>query len=182
MTLISCPDCKNEISSEANSCPRCGYSLAKGKDKKSSSGCSTGCLGIVLISVIIVIIGPLCYFGSDNSISSSSSRSSYSPVDSSRANLQAVEIVDWNWKKDPSFGTGGTIKWNVQVRNISNKYIESVRVDFTTYDAGGQLVATTFTFVDAIPPGETRSVQSYADLYGTETRSTVQIVNVWFAR
>ncbi len=74
MTLISCPECKNEISSKANSCPRCGYSLAKGKDKKSNSSCSTGCLGIVLILVIFAIIGPICYFGSDSPRSSYSSR------------------------------------------------------------------------------------------------------------
>lgn len=98
MTLISCPECKNEISSKANSCHRCGYSLAKGKDKKSSSGCSTGCLGIVLISFILVIIGPLCYLGSDSPRSSfSSSRRSGTSSKSSASTGRGKRIFVGTW-------------------------------------------------------------------------------------
>jgi len=92
VTLISCPECKNEISSEANSCPRCGYSLAKGKDKKSSSSCSTSCLGIVLISVILVIIGPLCYLGFDSPRSSYSSSSRLTRTVTPRSAVSQISI------------------------------------------------------------------------------------------
>jgi hypothetical protein len=34
--------------------------------------------------------------------------------------------------------------------------------------------------VDAIPPGETRSADSYADLYGGETRANAKISEVRF--
>jgi len=89
-----------------------------------------------------------------------------------------AEVVDWNWKKDPSFGTDGTIKWNVQIRNKSNQYFDNVRVEFTTYDASERLVSSTFTYVDAIPPGGTRSESSFADLYGTEEKATIQVISV----
>ena len=56
MTLTICPECKNEISSKADSCPRCGY-------KKSCSGWLIGCLGIVLFFFILVI---LTDFGADS--------------------------------------------------------------------------------------------------------------------
>jgi len=49
------------------------------------------------------------------------------------SSLKAVEIVSWNWRPDPSFGGKGTIHWNAQVRNLSQRYIESVRLELTTY-------------------------------------------------
>jgi hypothetical protein len=97
------------------------------------------------------------------------------------SSLKAVEIVSWNWRPDPSFGGKGTIHWNAQVRNLSQRYIESVRLELTTYDAAGQLVTTAFTFVGSIPPGETRSDESYADYYGTEQRAAVQVASVRFS-
>lgn len=97
-------------------------------------------------------------------------------------NLDAAEIVDFNWRKDPNFGTRGTIKRNVQVRNKSSQNISTAKVEFTTYDGAGKLVASTFTFVSAIPAGQTRASESYADLYGTEQRANAVIADVRFAR
>lgn len=96
--------------------------------------------------------------------------------------LDAAEIVDFNWRKDRNFGTRGTIKWNVQVRNKTSQNLSSVKVEFTTYDGSGKLVASTFTYVSAIPAGETRATESYADLYGTEQRANAVIADVRFAR
>ena len=96
--------------------------------------------------------------------------------------MKAVELVSWNWRPDPSFGGKGTIHWNAQVRNVSDKYVENVRLELTTYDAAGHLVTTTFTFVSAIPTGEVRSEESYADYYRTEQRAAVQVTSVRFSR
>lgn len=96
--------------------------------------------------------------------------------------LQVVEIVDWNWIADPDFGGDGAIKWNVQVRNKSDKYLENVKVELVTYDHIENLVATASMYVGAIPPREVRAGESFADLYGTEARATVQVVDVRFAR
>jgi hypothetical protein len=98
------------------------------------------------------------------------------------SNLAAAEIVDFNWRKDPTFGTRGTIKWNVQVQNKSSQNISAAKVEFTTYDRSGKLVASTFTYVSAIPAGQTRTTESYADLYGTEQRANVVIADVRLAR
>ncbi len=99
----------------------------------------------------------------------------------STSNLTAAEIVDWNWQKDPTFGSRGTIKWNVAVRNKSNQNIQNVKVEFTTYDKAGRLVSSTFAFVSAIPPGQSRSTNSFADLYGTEATARVHLGEVYFA-
>jgi hypothetical protein len=66
-------------------------------------------------------------------------------------NLETAEIVDWNWSSDPDFGSNGAIKWNVQVRNKSAKPMSLVKVEFTTYDKAGKLIASDFTYVQAIP-------------------------------
>lgn len=101
--------------------------------------------------------------------------------DDDRWNLSAAEITDWNWRKDPSFGTGGTIKWNVTVKSMTSRYIETVRIEFTTYDSSGKLVSTTFTYVDAIAPGSTRSESSYADYYRTEEKASITITSVRYS-
>ena len=56
MALINCPECKQEISNKAESCPNCGY-----KPKKKGGGC--GCssiIGGILIGLIVLFI--LAYF------------------------------------------------------------------------------------------------------------------------
>jgi len=76
MAMISCPECKSEISSEAEACPKCGYSLKKRSEKKASSGCAVGCLAFIIIFIIIMVIASLSDSGSDSSRPSSSSSSS----------------------------------------------------------------------------------------------------------
>jgi hypothetical protein len=100
---------------------------------------------------------------------------------SSAVSTDAAEVVSWNWRPDPNFGSRGTIRWNVEIRNKSDRNIRSVKVQFSTYDSTGSLIASTFTFVDAIPPGDTRSGSSFADWYRTEKNATVKIAEVYFA-
>ena len=57
------------------------------------------------------------------------------------ANLDAAEIVDWNWNRDPSFGGKGTIKWHVLVKNKSSRNIRDVRVEFKSFDKDGKFIA-----------------------------------------
>jgi hypothetical protein len=120
--------------------------------------------------------------GGSDSAGTSSSSTFTSPPPSVAPLVESLEVVDWNWRKDPGFGTDGAIIWNVQVKNNSSQYVEGVRVDLTTYDAAGKLVTSDFTYVDAIPPGGIRSEQSYADYYGAEATADVQIVSARAAR
>lgn len=106
---------------------------------------------------------------------------SLSPTQSNTDNaIQYAQIADWNWHIDRDFGTHGTIKWTVVVRNISDRPISMAKVGFTSYDQNGHVLGSTFTFVHAIPPHDTRSEDSYADLFGTEAKATVQLQGVEF--
>jgi hypothetical protein len=93
-------------------------------------------------------------------------------------NLGAAEIVSSNWRPDPDFGFDGIIIWTVEVMNSTATELESVRVDFVTYDASGKVVAADFTFVGPIPPGERRASQGFADYHGNEATVRFQIASV----
>lgn len=214
--LIECPECKRQVSDQAESCPHCGHPMkqatppAPTAEKKERNApiflvlsiiafvltlntpklllffplmATLGCAVISLfrnekgrIGAVLVLL----FTGGLFVLSELGGGIPQAKVASQH--LDAAEIAEWNWRKDPNFGTRGTIKWNVQVRNKSSENIRTVKVEFTTYDKGGKLVASTFTYVSAIPPGQTRSSESYADLYRTEERANVQITEVNLSR
>jgi hypothetical protein len=95
--------------------------------------------------------------------------------------LGSASLTDWSWDVDPSFGTEGTVKWRAEVKNLSDRAIENAKIDFSTYDKSGRLLASTSTYVQAIPAGEVRTSESYADLYGNEENATAVITEVHFS-
>jgi hypothetical protein len=214
--LIECPECKRQVSDQAEGCPHCGHPIrssvheiprATPKDRNApiflvlasialvlslftprlllffpimgTLGCTAislfrkekGRIGAVL--VLVFAVGLLVLSEVGTVVPQTGVKSS---------NLAAAEIVEWNWRKDPNFGTHGTVKWNVQVRNKTSDNISDVKVEFTTYNRAGKLISSTFTYLSAIPPGQTRSNESYADLYMTEETAKVQIADVRFSR
>jgi hypothetical protein len=64
MALITCPDCKKEISSSAVNCPNCGYPIAKAIETKSKAISKKdkrlGCIITVCVLIVIIIIVGLC--------------------------------------------------------------------------------------------------------------------------
>lgn len=89
--------------------------------------------------------------------------------------LPPFEIASWNWHSDRSFGIDGAVIWNVEVRNNTQRYVELVRVNFTTYDAQGTVVDSDYGYVEGLPPGGVRSHKGYATYYGTEKRARISI-------
>lgn len=72
MAMKKCKECGNEVSTKAESCPKCGAVLKK----------KTGCLGYIsagfLIFIILGVIGSLMDYGSNKSTTPSSSKSAVS--------------------------------------------------------------------------------------------------------
>ena len=56
--------------------------------------------------------------------------SSYQLSAPSWSNLGAAKIVATHWFPDPEFAGHGAIKWNVEVRNLSDRPIARVKVEF----------------------------------------------------
>lgn len=91
------------------------------------------------------------------------------------APLPDVEIADWNWRIDPDFGTDGTVRYTVELRNNTSQYIEQVSVEFSTYDAQGSLIESTFTYVSGLSPGGTASESGFATYYGSEEKAKIRV-------
>jgi List-Bact-rpt repeat protein len=92
--------------------------------------------------------------------------------------FSAVRIVSNNWRADPGFGSDGAVIWAVEVENTSTFPLESAGVSIVTYDATGQILTTSMTFVGPIPAGQRRSSQSFADYRGAEANAIFQIAHV----
>lgn len=99
----------------------------------------------------------------------------------SKYNLSSAELENFSWVIDPQFAGKGTVKWKFSVHNNSNKSISLVKVEFTSYDKDHKLLASDFTYIEAIPAGETRSKESYADYYHNEQTANAVITEVRFS-
>lgn len=102
------------------------------------------------------------------------------PFKSTTTDLSKAQIGSWDWEVK-SLGSRDTIKWRVEVKNLSDRPMEAVKVDFGTFDSAGKLISDTSTFVTAIPPGQSRASEGYADSYGTEANAKVKIGSIRYA-
>lgn len=70
MALIKCPECNNQISDQADSCPKCGYELKKKaketeNKEESKSFIKKGNLKYLII-VLVIIVGAFLFFQQPN--------------------------------------------------------------------------------------------------------------------
>jgi uncharacterized membrane protein YvbJ len=65
MALIKCPECENQISDNAETCPNCGYPINNRKPQniivKKNEGCflqtlNLGCMIIIILFVVAIVI------------------------------------------------------------------------------------------------------------------------------
>jgi hypothetical protein len=89
-----------------------------------------------------------------------------------------VVVTSYAFYPDSSFGDRGAVIWVAEAKNNTGQWVEAAELDFTSHDAAGNVLASDFTFVGPIPPGETRSNQGLADLLGTEASAVVNVGEV----
>src|SRR2546425_2108898 len=162
--LIECPECKRQVSDQAESCPDCGHPIKPSAHEIPPTTPKEGSAPIFLVLSVIALvlslntprlllffplmgtfgcaaisllrkekgrIGAVLVLVCGGGLWVLSEMGSVSPQGGVNSpNLDAAEITHWNWRKDPDFGTRGTIKWDVQVRNKSSQNISSVKVEF----------------------------------------------------
>jgi hypothetical protein len=93
------------------------------------------------------------------------------------ASAAELQITSSAWYPAPELGAGA-VNWVVEVRNNSSQTIEFARVDYTSRDAAGNELASDFTLVGPIPPGETRANEGLAEYRGTEASVDFQLGEV----
>jgi hypothetical protein len=92
--------------------------------------------------------------------------------------LGLAQIVSSNWHPDPKAAEGGAIVWTVEVQNTGTMELESVEVDFVSYDADGKILDYDFTLVGPLAPGARASADGQASLRGGEANANFQIQGV----
>jgi len=100
----------------------------------------------------------------------------------SGASPDAIQITSSAWYPEPDFGGEGfgAVVWLVEVQNTSAQVVELAQIDFVSRDAAGNVLASDFTFVGPIPPGESRANESLADYVGTEASAEFLVGEVQF--
>ena len=137
-----------------------------------------------LFSAIIWTVGSLVicafiysYFRAERTESNSLKNEVYVANDQSDAHFidWPVEVSSWNWYKDPNYGTKGSVRWTVEVKNLSNKYIDRVKVKFATYDANEKIITSSFAYVKGLAPYGTSTTSSFMTYFGKEETASIRI-------
>jgi|GEM_PF-1108099 hypothetical protein len=97
MSLINCPECSNKISSEAPSCPKCGF--VNGAKKKKKTGIFTKMFAFFLV---VVFIGRIASLQDNDSYSKNTGRSTSSGTAS---NSSPVSNEKDSSERRPSWST-----------------------------------------------------------------------------
>jgi Divergent InlB B-repeat domain len=92
-----------------------------------------------------------------------------------------LPITTSTYYLDPEFAGTGAVIWVAEVQNTTSQTVETAKINFTSHDNGGNVLASDFTFVGPIPPGETRAGRSFADYHGNEASVDIQVGEVTFA-
>lgn len=147
MALITCPECKKEISDSVDSCPHCGYVINEKKVKpKKKKGCFTWIL------VIIVLLLAFFYYYGKNSSSSSTN----DPYSTSTTNV-SVENVRISKDHSNAWAVKGSIR-----NNTTHSIKGAVKIKFI--NSNGDIVHSNRAYVnggDSFSPGQSANFEYF---------------------
>lgn len=95
------------------------------------------------------------------------------------APTSAVEIVDWKWHTEPDFGVDGAVRWIAEIKNTSDRTVYQAEIKITLLDEEGSVVNTDVGLVQNVRPGGVASSENRADLYGTEEKARIRVIQVY---
>ena len=132
MALVTCKECKQQISSDAASCPGCGK-----KQRRTSV--------VTWIVTVIVVLGMIGHFAG----SSSNGGGYVAP-----ANPASNMTLDWRWH---SGGFGVVMVADFTVTNKNAFDVKDIEVTCKSYGASGtSLGSVDHTIYDVVKAGKTR--------------------------
>lgn len=147
MALTKCTECGNEVSTNADSCPKCG---AKVKRK------SIGCGGIILILIVIGIIGS---FMSKNGDSPSSTPSVPSVADIEERVKAQVMIKNLEWYKG---GFDSVMMVNATFENISDHDVQDIELTCDHFsNSGTKIDSSTKVIYEVVKAEKSKRVRKF---------------------
>ena len=145
MSLTTCKECGAQISTKADACPHCGA-----KRKKVTV---IGCLGIIVLTFIVIGVIGTCASGPSGSTSNSPASAQVSTSTPAPApDGPQLLLLDWNWHEESGFAIA-----EGQVKNVSSENLESVEAVVTYYTADKKFITTDSAIIEFNPilPGQT---------------------------
>lgn len=155
MALIRCPECKKNISDAANQCPHCGLQLtsemiehAKANQSKLKKNVGIGCLGLIVLMIILSVIGRE---NADKAPEKAKSLSSPSAATDVTEVSPMLELQGWHWSE-----SYGYAKAEGQVQNISEKSLKNVEAVVSWYAKNGDFITSDSALIEYNPllPGQ----------------------------
>lgn len=175
MALIDCQECGNEVSTEAETCPHCGFPLdseakehpeEKDSEQKGISpivvwGC--GCFGLIFAFSVFMIIAIALNPSSDGQ------------VDLNEANIQQsikkLKVIESHVES----GEYGSRYIVGKVKNNSDDQYSYVSVEFNLYDSQGNQIGSTMDNVSNLEPESTWRFKALVHEEGTTSYKLKEI-------
>lgn len=149
MSLIKCKECGTEVSSKAETCPKCGARVAR-----KPIGCGT-VIGIIFLLGIIISVFPNL-FSSGTGNGTSPSPSAKSPKEEALAALE-IKKLDWN--------TGGfdTIMMvNVIFQNNGKRDVKDIELECVHFAKSGTRIDSNKKVIyEVVPAGKSLTVKQF---------------------
>lgn len=151
MALIKCKDCGNEVSSKAESCPKCGA-----KVKKKGIGLF-GWIGILfLVGVVAAAVAP--HGGSSSS--STEASSSPRPKSPKEEALSSFEVKKLNWRKG---GFENVMLVDATFQNNGKRDVKDIELECTHYsNSGTRIDSNKKVIYEVVSAGKVRSVKDFS--------------------
>lgn len=138
MSLISCPECKSQISDQAESCPHCGVP----REKQAQPGLRR--VALLFAVALWICVGLTVVFGQVRT---------HPPRDVAVFSSPdgALEVREIRWRK-PEPGERGLQGF---VRNTTSASYRQVELELDLYDASGEQIGTTLARTENLGAGGT---------------------------
>ena len=146
MALVICPECKNAISDQASSCPKCGAPVDLQKITENKSKSNKGCLyaiGFVFLIWIIITVSSPSNPSQNSTDSSTSSTSSEAEDHTIEAFVYAQEQIEMQIKS-PSSAEWPTASESLQKRDGN---IYTFKSYFDSQNSFGAMIRTKYICV-----------------------------------
>lgn len=137
MSLIKCPECGKQISSEVKNCPKCGYPLKK-------SGAFLAIMGWVVAGVLVVSMFSCEPRNQNLNTGNNDSKPSHVV-----AETRSVDVIEDKWCR----GEFGTKAICGVVENNTDRQYSYVGIEINLYDASGVQIGSTLDNVNNLEPG-----------------------------